>query len=271
MTTAPDHHEREAVDAAPGHDHEPRDLYVDPFDPFSWWETVFCACVFWPVAVVHMAGWLLVFMVIDKLFVPGRRLVRLPRLVSSLVTLLLGIRVRKHGLAELRPGQSYVFCHNHVSILDTPVLVQSVPFHARSFQDVAHFRIPIYGGFVRTLGQLPVSRDDKELNARSYAQAAEMLRSGSCFAVFPEGHRARDGRLGRFYAGAFRLAIEAGVPLVPAVTRGLRNLCPAREWRIRPGSVDVIFGRPIQTHADDDPEELALRVRAAMNELLLRG
>jgi 1-acyl-sn-glycerol-3-phosphate acyltransferase len=59
--------------------------------------------------------------------------------------------------------------------------------------------------------------------------------------------------------------------VVPVVTRGLRNICPAKEWRIRPGVVDVIFGAPIETHVDDDPEELARRTREAMNELLLRG
>jgi len=264
---------RESADLGPrvDPDDELGELYVDPLAPFAWWETALCACLLWPVAIVHMASWLVVFVVIDRLFVPGWRLVRLPQVASSLVTLLLGIRVRKLGIDRLEPRRSYVFCHNHVSLLDTPVLVQSVPFHTRAFQDIAHFRIPIYGGFVRTLGQLPVSRDDRELNERSYARAAEMLRAGSCFAVFPEGHRTRDGRLGRFFPGAFRLAIEAGVPVVPVVTRGLRRLCPAKEWRIRPGSVDVIFGEPIPTRPDDDPEELARRVRAAMNELLRRG
>ena len=148
-----------------------------------------------------------------------------------------------------------------------------LPFHTRAFQDIAHFRIPIYGGFVRTLGQLPVSRDDKELNARSYARAAELLRAGSCFAVFPEGHRTRDGKLGAFHQGAFRLAINAGVPVVPMGMRGLRNVCPAGDWRMRPGTVDVLFGEPLPTAGlgEADVADLTNRARAALNALLAAG
>lgn len=247
-------------------------LYQDPLRPFTVADTL-VSCAAWPVALSQMALWLLVFRALDLTVLPGRRIDGLARLVCRLGTLSVGIRVRKHGLHNVVPGCSYVFALNHVSTLDTPVLVQSVPTYARTFQEQSHFEIPLYGGFVRLMGQLPVARGDHELNRRSYRQALQMLRDGHSFAVFPEGHRTRDGRLGRFYDGGFRLAIEAGVPVLPVCTRGLRNLCPAREWRIRPGTVDVIFGAPIATDdlILDDAAELAARTRRAMNELLQRG
>lgn len=244
------------------------DLYLDPLEPFTLRDTLRSALLLWPVSVVHMSAWLAVFMLLDRTLLPGRRVHQLARFASRRVTDLLGVRVRQRGLENVRPGQSYVFCMNHVSLLDTPVFVQSVPLFCRSFQDRAHFRIPIYGGLVRVLGQLPVDRKDKALNQQSFEQARDRLRAGESFAVFPEGHRTRDGRLGDFFPGAFRLAVEAGVPVLPVAVRGLRNLCPAGEWRIRPGTVEVLFGAPIPTTEAEGIEELARRTREAMNQLL---
>jgi 1-acyl-sn-glycerol-3-phosphate acyltransferase len=100
-----------------------------------------------------------------------------------------------------------------------------------------------------------------------------MIHGGDSFVVFPEGHRTRDGRLGSFYPGAFRLAVQAGVPVVPMGLRGLRNVCPAGDWRIRPGTVDVLFGEPIATShlTEADAPDLARRTRAALNDLLAAG
>lgn len=243
--------------------------YVDPLRPYTVVDTLLNG-VLWPISAVHMVGWLGAFLALDKTLWSGGRFDRLSRFVSRRVTDLIGIRVTRRGTEAIDPQQAYVICPNHVSLLDTPVLVGSIPLYSRSFQDLAQFKIPIYGDFVRVMGQLPVQRGNKELNQRSYAEAAAMLKGGDSFVVFPEGHRTRDGKLGKFYPGAFRLAIEAGVPILPVVTKGLRNLCPAGEWRLRPGRVEVTFGNPISSDglSAADVDHLADKVRAAMVELL---
>ena len=248
------------------------ELYQDPLRPFTPLETAL-ALLYWGVGVTHLGAWLGLFVALDKTFVPGRRFDRLGKFVCRRVTDLARIEVRRHGLEHLKPGGAYVFCVNHVSLLDLFVVFQSIPFFHRSFQDASHFKIPVYGGCVRVFGQIPVSRNDKELNRRAFARAREMLQSGDSFVVFPEGHRTRDGRLGPFHEGAFRLAIDAGVPVVPMGMRGLRNVCPAGDWRLRPGTVDVRFGEPISTAglAEADAPELASRSRAALNAMLAEG
>jgi len=150
------------------------------------------------------------------------------------------------------------------------VVFQSIPYFHRSFQDESHFKVPIYGGCIRVFGQVPVRRRDKEFNRRAFEHAAEMIRNGDSFVVFPEGHRTRDGRLGKFYPGGFRLARLAGVPVIPMAIKGLRNVSPASDWRIRPGRVDVLFGEPLWPSPDGDEVELAARARAALNELMGR-
>jgi 1-acyl-sn-glycerol-3-phosphate acyltransferase len=246
--------------------------YQDPLRPFDLKDTL-VSCALWPVALTQMAAWLPIFRLLDLTFLPGKRIDDLARLVCRVGTRSVGIRVHQHGLHNLEPGQNYLICLNHVSLLDTPVLVQSVPIFARSFQDEVQFKIPLYGGFVRVMGQVPVSRHDKALNQRAHARALQMLRAGDSFAVFPEGHRTHDGRLGRFYPGAFRLAIEAGVPVLPVCSRGLRDLCPHKEWRFRPGRVDVFFGAPLPTNGlvPDDAEALAEQTWSSMEALLAEG
>ena len=248
------------------------ELYQDPLRPFTPLETAL-ALLYWGVGVTHLGAWLGLFVALDKTFVPGRRFDRLGKFVCRRVTDLARIEVRRHGLEHLKPGGAYVFCVNHVSLLDLFVVFQSIPFFHRSFQDASHFKIPVYGGCVRVFGQIPVSRNDKELNRRAFARAREMLQSGDSFVVFPEGHRTRDGRLGPFHEGAFRLAIDAGVPVVPMGMRGLRNVCPAGDWRMRPGRVDVLFGEPIPTAGlgEADIAGLARRTRAALNAMLAEG
>jgi 1-acyl-sn-glycerol-3-phosphate acyltransferase len=250
---------------------DPLDLYQDPLEPFTLLESV-ASIARWGVGLAHLGAWLGVFVALDKTFIPGRRFDKLGKFMCRRVTDLAGVKVRRHGLEHLAPGASYVFCINHVSLLDLFVVFQSIPYFHRSFQDASHFKIPIYGGCIRVSGQIPVDRKKKGLNRQAYARAVEMLRSGDSFVIFPEGHRTRDGRLGPFHLGAFRLAVQAGVPVVPTGLRGLRNICPAGGWRIRPGTVDVLFGEPVHTEGltKSDVPELARRTRAALNDLLRR-
>jgi 1-acyl-sn-glycerol-3-phosphate acyltransferase len=251
---------------------EDLELYEDPLRPFTLKETLLSVPI-WAVGMTHLGAWLGLFVLLDKTLMSGKRFDGLGKFVCRRVTDLAGIKVNQHGLHHLQPGASYVFCINHVSLLDLFVVFQSIPYFHRSFQDVSHFKIPVYGGCIRVFGQVPVDRSNKELNRRSFARAVEMIHSGDSFVVFPEGHRTRDGRLRPFYPGAFRLAVDAQVPVVPMGMRGLRNVCPSNDWRIRPGTVDVLFGEPIPTAGliHDDVADLATRSRAALNALLARG
>ena len=258
--------------AAPPELNEDLDLYQDPLRPFSRLETL-QAVGRWAVSVPHLASWLLLFNLLDKTFIPGRKFDKLGKFVCRRVTGLAGVEVRQHGLEQLDPQGAYIFCINHVSLLDLFVVFQSIPYFHRSFQDKSHFKIPVYGGCARVFGQVPVDRKDKQLNKLAFQRAAEMIQGGDSFVVFPEGHRTRDGKVGPFYPGAFRLALMAGVPIVPMGLRGLRNVCPAGDWRARPGRVDVCFGAPIPVAglSDADLPALAKRTRSALNEVLRQG
>jgi len=177
---------------APGKDpeHEELDLYQDPLEPFTALETLVSPLI-WSIEVAHLGAWLAAFVVLDKTFMTGRRFDRLGKFVCRRVTDLAGITIRRHGLEHLEPGKSYVFCINHVSVLDLFVVFQSIPYFHRSFQDISHFRVPVYGGCIRVFGQLPIQRNNKELNRRSFSQAVQMIHEGDSFVVFPSIQRNR--------------------------------------------------------------------------------
>jgi 1-acyl-sn-glycerol-3-phosphate acyltransferase len=92
------------------------------------------------------------------------------------------------------------------------------------------------------------------------------VRAGNSLAVFPEGTRTPDGKLQEFKQGAFKIAVRAGVPIVPVSIRGTFKLLPKTTLAPRPGRVDVIIGKPIETreYSDRNLTELIARTRAAI-------
>jgi 1-acyl-sn-glycerol-3-phosphate acyltransferase len=121
-----------------------------------------------------------------------------------------------------------------------------------------------------TSGNFPVDRSDGRKTARSLRRVIEGVKGGKSLAVFPEGTRTPDGHLQDFKPGAFKIALRAGVPIVPVTIRGTFKLLPKTTLAPRPGRVDVIIGKPIATrdYSEKQMAELIARVRAAIQENL---
>lgn len=155
------------------------------------------------------------------------------------------MRVRVEGLERLDRRQTYIFLANHVNILDGFLLYGHLPWVFRGLELAGHFSWPVYGLFTRLFGNIPVDPASPATTARGLRRAALLLRSGISILVLPEGHRTRDGRLGEFGRGAFRLAVQSGVPVVPVVMAGTFRVMRTGTWRITPGAVRVIVGEPL--------------------------
>jgi len=124
----------------------------------------------------------------------------------------------------------------------------------------------VVGAVLDTLGMIPIDRERPE---RSIAALNGAAAEGQSLVIFPEGTRSRDGRLLPFKKGAFVLAIEAGLPVVPVVCRGTRRLMPrGSRLVVLPGEVEVVIGTPIATTelTYADREGLATRVRSVIEE-----
>jgi 1-acyl-sn-glycerol-3-phosphate acyltransferase len=128
------------------------------------------------------------------------------------------------------------------------------------------FYVPFMGWHLWTAGNFPVDRSDGRKTARSLRRVIEGVRNGKSLAVFPEGTRSIDGRLQPFKPGAFKIALRAGVPIVPVTIRGTHKVLPKGSLAPRGGRVEVIIGEPIETreYSEKSLPQLIERTRQAI-------
>ena len=182
--------------------------------------------------------------------------------------LLVGVKINLRGLEHLQPGQNYIFMSNHVSNLDPPILVPSIPGRCSVLVKKELFRVPVFGTGMR-LGELvPVDRGDREAAIESVRFAIGVLRKGLHMVVFPEGTRSSDGRLQPFKKGPFHLAMDSGVPVVPVTMLGTYECWPKTRFALRPGTATVVFHPPIDPTRFADRDALMNAVRDAIASAL---
>src|SRR5580704_5527632 len=138
---------------------------------------------------------------------------------------LLGMRTRVEGLENIPPG-TCVFASNHTSNADGPAIVGAIPRRIAILGKKSLFAIPVVGTAFRMAHFVPVDRHNRGQAAASIEVAAEKMKNGVSFLIYPEGTRSADGRLLPFRRGAFVLAIKAGVPVVPVACSGAHRVIP---------------------------------------------
>jgi 1-acyl-sn-glycerol-3-phosphate acyltransferase len=124
-----------------------------------------------------------------------------------------------------------------------------------------------YGGFI------PVDRRNKEAALRSIDKGAESLRAGNSFLIFPEGTRSKTGELLPFKKGGFIMAIKGGAPVVPIAVQGGRDSMRKGSWIIRPVTVSIRIGEPVEAAAYtlDTRDDLIAAIRQRIEAMLAQG
>ena len=196
----------------------------------------------------------------------GRRQHLCAQIWCRMIARTVGARVRVHGAEHIRPGESYVFLSTHQSYMDIPAMLGYLPAQLRIAAKQVLFRIPFLGWHLRRAGHIPVDRSSTERAVASMQRAVRHIRGGVCAFVFPEGTRSPDGALHEFKKGGFKLAMQAGVPIVPVTIVGSRAVLPRDSFVFRPGTIEMYVDAPISTAglADEDIETLMRKVREVM-------
>jgi 1-acyl-sn-glycerol-3-phosphate acyltransferase len=183
-----------------------------------------------------------------------------------------GIRYRMVGP---RPPleSAVVFCSNHESNVDPPVLFQALHPRLHVLYKAELHRFPLMGWVFDVGGFVPVDRRDRHRSFEALEQGAASLRAGNSFLIFPEGTRSRTGQLLPFKKGGFLMAIQAQVPVVPVAISGGRESMRKGSALVRPVRVSVRLGQAIPTAGMTAAQRDVLidRVRAEIERLLKEG
>jgi 1-acyl-sn-glycerol-3-phosphate acyltransferase len=181
----------------------------------------------------------------DDLRVRGRWMRRFGRTTVRLSPLW-RFSVEGRPPADIRHA-AYVVVANHESTAD-PFLLCSLPWDMRWISKQELFRLPLIGQLLRWGGDIPLRRGERDSVRDMMAASLATLASGLPLMMFPEGTRSADGTLGPFKEGAFQLAIEAGVPVLPLAISGTRACRPKGSWWFGAARARVRVLEPISTH-----------------------
>jgi acyl carrier protein len=181
------------------------------------------------------------------------------------VLALTGIRVNVTGAENLPKGNA-VILFNHTSYMDAVIIAAVLPGTPAFVAKKEFESQPFAGTFMRRLGVAFVERFDASASLADADKISGMAKEGRLFVFFPEGTFTRRAGLLGFYMGAFKVAADASLPVVPGVLRGVRTLLRGDQWFPRRTAIDVTIEPPIQPTGTDFTAMLALRdaARAAM-------
>jgi len=178
---------------------------------------------------------------------------------------LTGVKVHVTGREHLDPKQPYVFVANHQSYLDAAPLFAFTGRRVGVIAKKELLNAPILGFGMGFVNVIAIDRSNRERAVETLKIATDRLRSGVSFIVCPEGTRAQPGEMLPFKKGAFHMAVQAGVPIVPIALKNSDVLMGKGTREAWPGTIDMVMMPPVDTSwvkTDDDLDELVTRVQS---------
>jgi len=182
-----------------------------------------------------------------------------------------GAKVKVSGGERLNPDQIYVFISNHRSYLDTATLFVYTGRRLGLLAKKELLNVPILGYGMGFVNVMAIDRSNSERARATVAAATERIRSGRSFGVFAEGTRARPGEFLPFKKGAFYMAAQAGVPIVPVAIKNTDFLMGKGTGEARPGTIEMVMLAPVSTEgcaSDEDVRKLVNQVHAMIGDEL---
>ena len=203
----------------------------------------------------------------------GNSMIATARVWARMLVRIARIRLTVEGLEKIDPSRAYVFASNHLSYMDTPVVLGRIPVQFRFMAKSGLFKIPFLGTHLEQAGHIAVPLEDPRAAVKTLSLAAQTIRDrGISILVFPEGGRSDDGVLQEFKEGAAYIAIKAGVPIVPIALIGTREVLAMHSRVFHSGPVTLRIGDPIETKdlKLSDRGELTATVREKIVSMLKR-
>lgn len=178
-----------------------------------------------------------------------------------------GVKVRVIGYERLDPNKIYVFAANHRSYYDTAAMFGRVGRRVGVLAKKELLRLPVFGWGMDDVDIMAIDRSNRTRAFETVRAATDRIRSGRSFAVFAEGRRALPGEMLPFKKGAFYMARDAGVDVVPVAIKNTDLLMGKGTGVSRPGMIEIVIlpAIPIaNVQTDEDVERLTAQTRAAV-------
>ena len=186
--------------------------------------------------------------VFTMIFVPFRNaefVHRVQQFWSRSFYRLMFLPVTVEGLEHIQPGQSYVFVSNHQSMFDVWLIYGWLPVIFKWLMKAELRKVPFVGIACKAAGHIFVDRKNPKAAMESMENIKKQLKDGVCTVIFPEGTRTKDGQVGRFKRGAFQIALDLKLPIIPISLSGCYDVLPKGKPFVYRRPVRMYVGEPI--------------------------
>ena len=200
--------------------------------------------IVWPIMVVLT----LFTAVFTMIFVPFRNaefVHKVQQFWSRSFYRLMFLPVTVEGLEHIQPGQSYVFVSNHQSMFDVWLIYGWLPVIFKWLMKAELRKVPFVGIACKAAGHIFVDRKNPKAAMESMENIKKQLKDGVCTVIFPEGTRTKDGQVGRFKRGAFQIALDLKLPIIPISLSGCYDVLPKGKPFVYRRPVRMYVGEPI--------------------------
>jgi len=206
--------------------------------------------------------------VILLFFVPPRIATSMGTAWSRFNSYITPMFLKVKGRENIIPGQSYIVVANHQSQYDIFVIYGWLPLDFRWVMKIQLRKIPFLGFACYRLGHIFIDRSNTQSALDSINAAKDRIKNGTSVLFFPEGTRSNDGKLKQFKKGAFKLAIDMRLPVLPVSISGTKNILPNKSAALFPGRAKLVINKPVSVegYSNENIDDLISRVRDSLQK-----
>jgi 1-acyl-sn-glycerol-3-phosphate acyltransferase len=228
--------------------------------PFYWlWQYL----IAWPLLMV-LTVFTAVFTVCTVFWKNAEFVHKVQQFWSRSFFWLMFLPVSVDGQEHIVPGQSYVFVANHQSMFDVWLVYGWLPVIFKWLMKAELRKVPFVGTGCKAAGHIFIDRRNTKAAMESLKEVEKQLVNGVCTVIFPEGTRSLNGEVGRFKRGAFQIAWDLGLPIIPLSLDGCYEVLPKGKPFVYRAPVHMHIGEPIDLKQFSDPNEAIEAVRNAV-------
>lgn len=228
--------------------------------PFYWlWQYL----IAWPLLMV-LTVFTAVFTVCTVFWKNAEFVHKVQQFWSRSFFWLMFLPVSVDGQEHIVHGQSYVFVANHQSMFDVWLVYGWLPVIFKWLMKAELRKVPFVGTGCKAAGHIFIDRRNAKAAMESLKEVEKQLMNGVCTVIFPEGTRSLNGEVGRFKRGAFQIAWDLGLPVIPLSLDGCYEVLPKGKPFVYRAPVHMHIGEPIDLKQFSDPNEAIEAVRNAV-------